>query len=116
MSAAKGFVGGVAVTAPMTALVMYLVLGQQAAVETRLERHEVRQEITRVEREESFDAAWEAMTGTDTSVCTPARTAQLTVLRDRLGALDAQLATNTAASAADREALAEALRALEHVE
>ena len=113
MSTAKGFFGGVFVTAPVTLAIAYLAFGQTERVEARLDRMETKQELAREEANASFDAAWHSMTGAKIDACTPERSAQIAALRAALKSLDQRLDTENALSQETREDLRRAIEAME---
>jgi hypothetical protein len=61
----KGFFAGVAVTAPITALLIYLVMAGRVETVARIERSHVQQQISTEQFDSDFDRAWNSMSLSD---------------------------------------------------
>lgn len=61
----KGFFSGIAVTAPVTALLIYVVMSGRAATIARIERAQIHQQILEEQFDSDFDQTWHSLSMSD---------------------------------------------------
>lgn len=99
----KGFFAGVAVTAPITALLIYLVMSGRVETVSRIERAHIQQEISNEEFDADFDRAWDSMSlsDKDKQKREKERQERLARLREKEREFDRQFEEQFGLSAAD---------------
>lgn len=103
----KAFFSGALTAAPITAVILFLVLGLQARTDARLERAATRSELHRAEDLADFDRRWatQAVAPAIAAEC-PDRTERIAELKTKLVTLNAELASVRDQATADAAALA----------
>lgn len=86
----KGFFAGALFAAPITAIVMWLVVGMHETVDTKVERSVAASDLAEAEFIDAFDSRWQQMGG-ESLKCDPASAVKLAELRDKVETLNAQL-------------------------
>jgi len=99
----KGFFAGIAVTAPITALLIYLAMAGRVETVARIERAHVEQQISTEQFDSDFDRAWDSMSlsDQDRKKREKARQERLARLREKEQAFDRQFAEQFDLSASD---------------
>lgn len=107
----KGFLAGVVVTAPITILLLYVVMSGRTNTVMRIERGQIRQQIAEEKFDSDFDQAWNSMSVSDKEMKERelARQERLARLREKERQFDEQFNRRFEQSQEDVEDLREIL-------
>lgn len=107
----KGFFAGIVLTAPITALLLYVSMAGRQETVSRIERQEVRQQLQAEEFDAEFDRAWRDLRKIPPEARSKAeeRRQRIASLRERQEQFDAEFDRQYTQTGADTRDLREVL-------
>lgn len=107
----KGFLAGVVLTAPITVLLLYVVMSARTDTVIRIERSQIRQQIAEERFDSDFDQAWNSLSVSDKELKEreQARQERLARLREKDRQFDEQFNRQFEQNQEDMEDLREVL-------